>query len=291
MFYQQPVYRPPSEAGSLLIQATIGCPHNKCTFCGMYKGTNFRIRKVADIKNDIRDACDFYGSENVRTIFFPDGNTIIIKTRQLCEILTYSEQLFPNLSRITVYGSAKFALLKSPHEWQQIYKAGLKRVHMGLETGDAQLLTTINKGATPEQIIKAGNLIKNAGIQLSLYVLMGIGGKKHSERHALATAQVLNAINPEFIRLRTWVPVSNAPLYRQYQSGDFQLLSPHETLRETKTLLQELEVDSHFLSDHISNYANLNGKLPEAKQQLLSYVDRSLQLSSDYFRNAVIEHL
>ena len=290
MRYEEPVYRPPSEAGSLLIQATIGCPHNKCTFCGMYKGKKFRIRKVEEIKEDLKAARDFYG-EDVRTLFFPDGNTIIMRTARLVEIFKYARELFPKLERITSYGSAKFMIRKSPAEWKDLKDAGLSRIHAGIETGDAVLLEKIKKGATPEQMVTAGLLVKDAGIELSEYILVGIGGSERSREHALGSAEVLNQIDPEFIRLRTWVPVPAAPLFEEYKNGSFELLDPYDALQEVKLLLENLEVTSWFLSDHVSNFANLNGKLPGAKEKLLSQIEKALKLPRDSFRDQIIHHL
>jgi radical SAM superfamily enzyme YgiQ (UPF0313 family) len=291
MRYEEPVYRPPSEAGSLLIQATLGCPHNKCTFCGMYKGKKFRIRRVEEIKEDLRTARDFYGEENVRTVFFPDGNTIIMRTPQLVEIFDYTRELFPKLERITSYGSAKFILLKSPAEWKELREAGLRRLHAGIESGDAVLLERLKKGATPGQMVEAGRRVKDAGLELSEYILVGIGGMERSKEHALGSAKVLNAIDPDFIRLRTWVPVPAAPLYADYESGDFKLLDPYEALEETRLLLENLDVNSWFLSDHVSNFANLNGRLPGAKEKLLSQIDEALKLPPECFRESIIQHL
>lgn len=202
MRYEGTVYRPPSEANSLLIQATIGCPHNKCTFCGMYKQQKFRIRKVNEIKEDLWMARDYYG-DWIRTIFFPDGNTIIMKTKDLVEIFEFAHHLFPRLERITVYGSARFIVLKTLVELKQLRAAGLKRIHSGMETGDDYLLQKIQKGTTAEQLIQAGRLVKEAGIELSEYILVGIGGRQYTIEHAVNSAVVLNAIDPDFIRLRT----------------------------------------------------------------------------------------
>jgi len=168
MRYEGTVYRPPSEAGSLLIQATIGCPHNKCTFCSMYKGAKFRLRTVEEIKEDLLAARDYYG-EFVNSLFFPDGNTIIMKTDQLVEILEYSHTLFPHLERITVYGSARFVNRKSREEIESLKTAGLTRVHTGMESGDDVVLGRIKKGTTAEEIIAAGQKLKAAGIDTSEY--------------------------------------------------------------------------------------------------------------------------
>ncbi|MCX7703391.1 MAG: radical SAM protein, partial [Planctomycetota bacterium] len=252
MRYEEPVYRPPSEAESLLIQATIGCPHNRCTFCGMYKGKRFRVRRVSEILEDICQAKAFYG-DSVRSIFFPDGNTIAMKTEQLCEVLRFCRERFENLSRMTVYGSAKFVVRKSLEELRQLKAAGLSRIHSGIESGDSLTLERIRKGATPEDIIESGRKVKEAGIEISEYLMIGIAGVERSEVHSKASAEVINAIEPDFVRIRTYVPVPNTPLWRAYKSGEFKLLTPHQALEEMKNLIQNINCRTVFLTDHISN--------------------------------------
>jgi radical SAM superfamily enzyme YgiQ (UPF0313 family) len=283
MRYEGLVYRPPSEAGSLLIQCTIGCPHNKCTFCPMYKGTAFRIRPVADIKEDLRQARQHYG-DGVETIFLPDGNTILMKTDQLVDILRYAHELFPHLRRITSYGSARFIALKTAAELELLRKAGLTRIHSGMESGDGVVLARIQKGATAAQIIDAGRKIKAAGMELSEYVLIGIGGRQRSSEHATASAAVLNAIDPDFIRLRTYIPIPGTPLYDEYRRGEFGLLSPHEALRETALFIENLAVTSLLYSDHASNFAYINGRLPDDKPAMLAAVAELLQMPESHFR-------
>jgi len=291
LIYSEPVYRPPSEAESLLIQATIGCPHNKCTFCGMYKGKKFNIRHVEEIKQDILSARDSYGAEVVHSMFFPDGNTIIMKTGELEDIFRFSSETFPNLNRITLYASAKFLKAKSLEDLKRLQAVGLKRLHKGLESGNDEVLKRIQKGTDAETMIETGKRVKEAGIELSEYVLVGIGGKELSKEHAVDTARVLNEINPDFIRLRTWVPVPIAPLYKDYKSGAFILLSPHEALEEVKLLLEKLEVNSLFLSDHVSNYLNISGHLPRDKKSMLKRIEEGLKMDESCFRPEIIENL
>lgn len=284
MRYQGMIYRPPSEADSLIIQATIGCPHNKCNFCGMYRDSKFKIRSVKEIKEDLDMAKDYYG-EAVQTIFFADGNTILMKTKDLLEIFKYTQKLFPDLKRITVYGSARFIVLKTLEELKQLREAGLKRLHSGMESGDNEVLKLINKGTTAEEIIKAGRLIKEAGIELSEYIMVGVGGKKLWQQHALNSAQVLNKINPDFIRLRTYIPFPETPMYNMYKKGEFQLLSPHAALKETRLFIENLAgINSQLLSDHISNYWSVNGKMPRDKELMLKEIDFALTIGEDKFR-------
>lgn len=270
MKYDYPVYRPPSEAFSLIIQITLGCPHNKCRFCFMYKDKKFKIRCVDDIKEDIISAKMLYG-DLVRTIFFADGNSIIMKTPQLIEVLDFCYAMFPNLQRVTSYGAAKFVLgTKTVEELKELRKAGLTRIHMGLESGDDEILSRIQKGATAKEMIEASKMIKEAGIELSQYVLLGIAGKNDWERHAVRTAKVLSEMNPDFIRLRTLILRPPAPLFEAEKNGEFIPGSPEDVLNETRVIIENLNVESQFASDHVSNYANINGKLPEDKDIMLA---------------------
>ncbi len=291
MRYEGTVYRPPSEANSLLIQATIGCPHNKCSFCSMYKGSRFKIRPVEDIKEDLRAARQYYG-EFVESLFFPDGNTIIMKTAQLVEIISYARELFPHLQRITVYGSARFVNKKSMEELQQLKDAGLSRVHTGMESGDDVTLQRVHKGTTAAEIIEAGLKLKKVGIDTSEYYLVGIGGKERWREHALESARVLSAFSPDFIRLRTFVPVPGTPIYDEYKQGSFQLLSPHEALQEIGLLISNLNCEgSYVLSDHVSNYWNISGRLPDDREIMLEGVKKALTIPESRFRPAEISRL
>lgn len=285
MRYEGTVYRPPSEAHSLLIQCTIGCPHNRCTFCGMYKDKNFRIRSVEDILQDLDAAHEHYG-ETVRSLFLPDGNTILMKTTELLKVLTYARERFPELARVTMYGSAQFLNLKTSAELSALRQAGLDRIHSGMESGDDVTLKKICKGSTSAEIIEAGRKVIDAGMELSEYVLIGIGGRERTREHALESARVLNAINPRFIRLRTLIPMPGTPLHEEYLNGTFQLLSPHMALQETRLFIDNLTVESSELfSDHNSNYAWVNGPLPDKKKQMLEKIDELLRLPEDRFRS------
>lgn len=256
----------------------------------MYKGKKFRIRPITEIKEDIRAAKEYYG-DAVETIFFPDGNTIIMKTKDLEEIFRFTYETFPTLKRITLYGSAKFIKFKSLEDLKRLHAAGLKRIHKGLESGNDEVLKRIRKGVDGQTMIEAGKRVKEAGMELSEYVLVGIGGKELWREHAIDSAKVLNQINPDFIRLRTWVPVPVAPLYKDYKSGKFKLLSPHEAIRETKLFVETLETTSLLLSDHISNFVNIAGNLPRDKQNILKRLDEALKLNEDCFRPETIRTL
>jgi radical SAM superfamily enzyme YgiQ (UPF0313 family) len=288
MRYDGPIYRPPSEADSLLIQATAGCPHNKCTFCMVYKnGPRYKVRDVKDIKADILKARDIYGY-HVRTLFLPAGNTIAMKTDDLCEILIFAKETFSTLERITVYGSSQYLHKKGLQQLKRLADAGLSRIHVGLESGDDIVLKRIKKGTSSKEQIEAGRWVMDAGMELSVYVILGIGGKERTDSHARETANVLNEIVPDFIRLRTFVPKINTLLLREVQNGSFQMLSPHEILQETALLIKELYASSYLTSDHYTNYINLEGKLPEEKKRLLDKINISLRQDESSFRSVFI---
>lgn len=284
MRYEGMVYRPPSEASSFIIQATVGCPHNKCRFCNLYKGKRFKIRSVQEIKEDIDLGRAYYG-DDVRTIFLADGNTILMKTPQLLEILNYAYQVFPQLERVTTYGSSQYIDLKSPADLLALKKAGLKRIHTGMETGFDPLLEEICKGSTSAHHIRAGQKVKEAGIELSEYIMIGLGGYKWTREHAAGSALVLNQINPDFIRLRTFVPTLGSQLGDDYIQGSFELLGPYDALKETRLLIENLEVTGYLASDHYLNFWNVSGQLPADKERMLAEIDYALTLPREKFRS------
>jgi radical SAM superfamily enzyme YgiQ (UPF0313 family) len=286
--YTGPIYRPPSEANSLIVQATIGCPWNKCTFCMIYKkGPKFKIRSVNEIKEDLQWAKKKYGS-SIENVFLPSGNTIIIKTNDFVEILKYTRKLFPNLKGITIYGSAQYIIKKELDDLKRIAEAGLSRIHVGLESGDDIILKHVKKGSTSKIQIKAGQLVKKAGIELSEYIMLGLGGKKRSKEHIQESIKVLNTIDPDFIRIRTFLPKINTPILGEIQSGTFQILSPHEVLKETYNLIKKLNVTSQVYSDHYTNYISVNGKLPENRDSMLHTIEKAQKRDEKSFRDIYI---
>jgi len=291
MRYEGMVYRPPSEANSVIIQATVGCPYNQCAFCCMYRESKFKIRPVNEIKEDLVMARDHCG-DGVQSVFFADGNTIVMKTKELVEIFAYAREVFPHLKRITVYGSARFIVKKTVDELRSLREAGLKRIHSGMESGDDEVLALINKGTDQAGIIRAGLMVKEAGIELSEYMIVGAGGKALSRQHAINSALALNEINPDFIRLRTFMPAKGTKMHALYKSGQFTILSPHEALTEIKLFVEHLEgIGSMFLSDHISNYWDVHGKLPEEKSKMLREIDYALTLPLKSFRDPLMVRL
>lgn len=284
MYYEGPIYRPPSEADSLLIQATVGCPHNKCAFCMVYKkGPPYRVRPVHDIKKDLEEAREHYGP-GIRTLFFPAGNTIAMPTEDLAAICTHARSLFPRLQRITVYGSSSYIHKKGLEDLIRLREAGLTRIHVGLESGDDIVLERVKKGTDSREQIEAGQWVMRAGIELSEYVMIGIGGRERSHAHALNTAKVLSAINPHFVRIRTFLPKINTLLLHQIQKGRFRVLSPHEALRETGELIRNLHVSARITSDHYTNYVDVHGELPADRKRMLETIARALNLDEGHFR-------
>jgi radical SAM superfamily enzyme YgiQ (UPF0313 family) len=277
--YDFPPFRPPSEVNSLLLRVTRGCPWNRCTFCSMYKGMKFEVRGLEEILGDIELAKDLYG-DKIRTVFIGDSNSLVVKTEMLVKILNTLFSSFPHIERVTSYARSKTIAIKPLEDLIKIHQAGLTRLHVGLETGDRELLKEIEKGATQEEMIDAGKKAKEAKFEYSLYVLLGIGGEEKWEQHAKGTAEVLNQVDPHFIRVRTFIPQPNSPLYEAMTEGSFQPASIETIIKETKLLLENLDVTSQFLSDHISNLLPLHGKLPEDKEkmiQMIQMIEESLK--------------
>ena len=273
--YDFPPFRPPSEADSLLLRVTRGCPWNRCSLCLMYKTMKFKIRDIEEVLSDIESAKELYG-DRVRTVFIGDSNSLVVKTEKLVQVLNFLLSSFPHVERVTSYARAKTLAQKPKEDLEKIFQAGLNRLHVGLETGDRDLLKQIEKGATPEEMIEAGRKAKQAGFQYSLYVLLGIGGEERWEEHARGTAEVLSQIDPDFIRVRTFIPQPGSPLCDAMTQGRFQAASLETILKETRLLLANLEATSEFLSDHVSNLLPLHGKLPEEKERMLMLIDGAL---------------
>jgi radical SAM superfamily enzyme YgiQ (UPF0313 family) len=224
-----------------------------------------------------------YGS-GVRTLFLPAGNTIAMPADELADICAYARSVLSHLERITVYGSSKYIHKHGPADLKKLGESGLSRIHVGLESGSDSVLKLIKKGTHAAEQIQAGLWVKKAGIELSEYVILGIGGRKNSREHALETARVLNAINPDFIRLRTFLPKANTLLLHQIRKGRFQMLSPHEVLNETRMIIENLRVTSSIHSDHYTNYVDIHGRMPKDKKKMLQMIDEGIKMDENLFR-------
>ncbi len=309
-FEQGPI-RPPSEADSLLIRVTRNCPWNHCTFCPVYKGSRFSIRPVSHVKQDIdavhrcidmfkeiagdrgritrmdirkmfegidpgdsqalQAALNWYAG-GMRSIFIQDANSLIIKPEKLIDVLTHLKNRFPWVDRITSYARSHTIARISDDNLRAMGTAGLNRIHIGLESGSDQVLKLTKKGVSKETHIKAGVKVKRAGIELSEYVMPGLGGQRFSEDHALETADALNRINPDFIRLRTLAIPNRVPLFDDFSKGRFKKCTDRMMVKEIMLFLENLNgIDSMIKSDHILNlFQEVEGKLPEEKDRILA---------------------
>lgn len=276
MRYEGDIYRPPGEWKSYLLQTTVGCSHNTCTFCRMYRDKRFRIRPLADILEDIRMARSYYG--DVKRVFLCDGDAIIMPTADLLAILRALYDAFPSLEKVTTYAGPRSTLSKTPEELRALRQAGLARAYLGVETGCDSLLRDIHKGVTAQEMLEAGTRLREAGMDLWVMVLLGLAGRgEPSRRHILDTAAMMNAMGPRHLSALTLTLEPGTPLYQDYRAGKFQPITPRESLAETRLLLEHLSVDPlHFTCDHASNYLPLKGSLPEDRARFLSLLDRAL---------------
>lgn len=290
MPYELPPMRPPSEARSLLIRVMRGCPWNYCTFCSAYKNVPRKVlmRSVEEVKGDIDElkmSCDEMRGRGYvvepQTAFLADSNAIIVKTTDLAEIVAYLLEAFPTLERVTSYGRAKTVLTKSLDELRELRRAGLSRLHLGLESGDDGILERVKKGANSEQMIAAGLKVKEAGFELSEYVMPGLGGRDASEQHVEGTARVLNAVDPDYTRARTFILAPGTLLYQEYEAGKFQAMSVVDVTHEIRALTERLEITGRLCFDHFSNPPFLRQdwegyKFPGEKEDVLSTIDDAL---------------
>lgn len=289
--YDFPPFRPPSEADSLLVRVTRGCPWNRCAFCPMYKDVKFEKRTVEAVKRDMDTAKAFTGG-CVKTVFIGDSDSLVIRTQEMCDILKHLHETFPSLARVTSYARALTLKRKPSQDLAGIRSAGLTRLHLGLETGSRELLKKIRKGADPETMIAGATRAKEAGFEVSLYVLLGIGGASGWRRHAQETARVINTIDPHFIRIRTLTPQPGTPVYDWWKDGTFEMPDPETILKEQRGLIQGLSVTSRYLSDHVSNYAPIHGQFPDDKEEMIAGIDSALaQLEKDADFRAGLERM
>jgi radical SAM superfamily enzyme YgiQ (UPF0313 family) len=276
MHYEGNIIRPPSEANSILLQVTVGCSHNKCAFCGTYRGERFKIKKDDVIMQDIAFAAQY--CKRQRRVFLCDGDALIIPHRRLLSILQAIRTQLPWVTRVGCYANAKSIHMKSVEELKELHANGLGIIYLGLESGDEETLKAINKGATPEQMIERGRKAKEAGLKLSVTVLLGIAGSRRSRIHAVATGRVLSAMNPDFVGALSLMLVPNTPLYADYRAGRFPLLGPEEMLRELRAMFAHTEL-SHgmFHANHASNYLPIRARLPKDKEAVLKLIDQALE--------------
>ncbi|MFA5321691.1 MAG: radical SAM protein [Smithella sp.] len=270
MDYEGFIIRPPSEAYSLLLQVTVGCSHNKCTFCGTYRQKKFKIKSLEQIKKDIHEASHY---EGVDRVFLCDGDALIIPQPRLKEILELINKNLPDIERIGTYANAKSILRKSPEELKELKALGLDIIYLGVETGNAELLQKIHKGVTCEQMVEAGRRIKEAGITLSVTVLLGLGGIEQSIEHAIDTAKILSDIDPDYAGALTLMFVPETELYEDYLAGRFVLPDKFGFIRELYLMIEKSNfTDCYFTSNHASNYLSIKAHLPREKEKILKMI-------------------
>ena len=266
--YSMPLYRPPSEARSLIIQVTEGCSHNKCRFCYMYKCKQFRLKTEEEIKEHIKYLKQYYQEPD--RIFLADGNVLCLKTEKLIELLKYIKNEFPMAQRISSYSGPLDLIRKTDEELRLIREAGLDMLYMGVESGSDKVLSMMQKGVNQEQMIEAGQKAVRAGFKFSCMIISGLGGTEYMEEHAIESAKVISAINPHYFSLLRLVVEEESELAGDIQMGKFHLLEPLQILDENILMLENMELnDCIFRANHISNYINLAGTLNKDRDMLV----------------------
>ncbi len=273
--YQGDVYRPPSEAGSLILQATLGCSYNGCTFCGMYGAQPFRVRPFEELEAEIHWAREHLG--DVRKVFLADGDALVAKAAFLERVLDALHRAFPRLRRVSIYASPQALAVRSVEEMARLREMGLTLYYLGIESGHDPVLEHLAKGVDAAEMIRVARKANDAGVKLSTMILLGAGGREGSEAHARASAEVVNAIQPRFVSTLVLIPVPGTPIGEAAARGEVDDLSPIELASELRTFIAGLELTGTvFRSNHASNYLTLKGSLPKDKGALLEVLDAAL---------------
>ena len=276
MHYEGMCIRPPSEANSILLQATVGCSHNKCTFCGSYKDKRFRIKDNDIILSDILFASRYM--QHKKRLFIMDGDALIIPYHRLTWIFDKIKEHLPWVTRVGIYANTKGIRMKSQEELIRLREMGLGIIYMGVETGDDQTLKAIRKGANAQRMLDMGNKVKQAGIKLSVTVLLGIAGKERSLIHAKATGKLLSAIDPDYVGALTLMIMPGTPLANDLSAGRFELPDNYGLLMELREMIASTNLSRGlFFSNHASNYLPVKIRYPEGKEQALHLIDMAIQ--------------
>lgn len=275
MHYEGNIIRPPSEADSILLQVTVGCSHNKCTFCGTYTGERFQIKSDEVIFEDIEYAAKYM--KGAGRLFICDGDALVIPQRRLVAIMERINERLPWLERIGLYANTKSIKMKTEEQLAELNALGIKIAYMGLESGDDVTLKHIRKGADSARMIEMGRKIRAAGIKLSITVLLGLAGRERSEIHAKETGRVLSKIDPEYVGALSLMLIPGTELYQEYERGEFELITPREMLKEIGLMISSTDLSSGlFHANHASNYLPIRAKLPEEKEKTLQLISRAL---------------
>lgn len=277
MRYEGTIYRPPSEAGSYILQATIGCSWNACTYCAMYREKTFRVRPLEETLADIRAAGEMYGDQ-VSKVFVADGDALVMDRKHWGDLLNACQAAFPRLRRISAYATAMNVLAKEPEELQELRERGLSLLYVGPESGDEVTLKRIAKGATFQDHVDAARRAHDSGMKLSIIFLLGAGGVERSKEHAEGSARLATEMDPRFVSLLTLTVVPGTPIAKLEARGDFRLPTVHQLLEELKVFIADAEpTDAIFRTNHASNYLPLSGRLPRDKARLLEMLDGALR--------------
>lgn len=273
MRYEGDIYRPPSEAASLILQATVGCSHNRCSFCVMYKNKRYREKSLEELREDIVYAADRV--PHTRRIFLADGNALHIPAKKLTEILQLLNSYFPRLERVSVYANPQDLLDKETEELKTLRELGLGMIYLGVESGCPDVLKTVRKGATPEDMIRGAEKTKTAGIPLSVTVINGLAGREGMEKHARETVRLLNKMDPEYLGLLTLMVYPGFPIYKRINAGELTMLESWEILQEILLMVRELDQLSNcvFRANHASNYLPLKAVLSRDRHKLISNIE------------------
>jgi radical SAM superfamily enzyme YgiQ (UPF0313 family) len=268
------IFRPPSEADSLILQVTVGCSHNRCTFCGAYQGKRFRIKSFEEIKEDIDEVSPY----KIRRVFLADGDALIISQEKLLRILSYLRVKLKGLERVGIYANAKDILRKDVEELKALKDLGVGIIYLGLESGDPEVLKRIKKNATVDQLICAGKRVKDSGIVLSVTVILGIGGVKGSQVHARETGRVLSEMDPDYVGALSLMIVPGTPIEKEIETGRLVLPTPFGLIQELETMVADSQFTRcFFASNHASNYLPLRIRLPEEKEEALKRIREILR--------------
>lgn len=275
MHYEGNIIRPPSEANSILLQVTVGCSHNKCAFCGTYTGERFKIKSDDIIAEDIAFAATY--CKRQRRVFLCDGDALIVPQKRLLKILMDIETHLPWVTRVGAYANTKSLKMKTPEALRELKAHGLGILYMGLETGDDETLKNISKGATSEIMIQMGKKAREAGIKLSVTVLLGIAGKERSQIHARLTGEVLSAMDPDYVGALSLMLIPGTPLHQDYVSGKFTLIEPDDMLKELRTMIAHTHLSAGlFHANHASNYLPIKARMPKDKDATIALIDQAL---------------
>jgi radical SAM superfamily enzyme YgiQ (UPF0313 family) len=276
MKYEGMIYRPPSEADSLILQVTVGCSYNRCTFCGAYQGKNFRVKSLREITEDIDEASS-YGVA-VRRVFLADGDALVLPQKDLIHILSALKDRLKGLERVGIYANARDILRKEIDELKVLKRMGLGIIYLGLESGNPEVLKRIKKNASVDQMIRAAKRVKEAGIVLSVTVLLGIGGVALSHDHAADTGKVLSEMDPDFVGALSLILVPGTPIAREIETGKLVLPTPFGLIEELETMISHCRLtNGFFASNHASNYLPLKIRMPEQKAEALQRIREVLE--------------